>query len=126
MSIILEGVDITGLVLEEVSFNLIESISEKSISNSIVFFEMERKFKKFNLVGGENFGWLSKSVFETLNDMANTLGSFYTLDFEGDIKLVRFRTDEELPVFGDQIIKRTNENPEDFYNNVVLKLIQYF
>ncbi len=124
MAITLEGIDITGLVRVAEFQVEVEGESQRANDGSIIVYEQEVYGGDFTLGGGDNWGWLTFDTLTSLKALANVVGGTYTLDYEGSIHIVRFRS-EDIPVIsGDPLIVRSNVENGDYYNNIVLKLME--
>lgn len=71
--------------------------SETTIDGSeVLFCQPKNSGESFDLVAGEDFGWLTRQMVDALREMARTFDVF-TLLYHGEIKEVRFRH-EDPPV----------------------------
>jgi len=124
MSITLEGVDITGLVFLD-DFNTdIKGEVQTANDGSVIVFEQEVSFRDKTLIGGDDWGWLTYSILNELKVLANIGGATYVLNYDGSVYTVRFRS-EDIPVLsGDKLIQRSNTDNEDYYNNILIKLME--
>jgi len=124
MSIFLESIELTGLILDENFDNKIDSVFETSSMGTGIVFEKKRMFSAFDLIGGEKFGWLMRNTMNELKVLASALNSVYILNHEGVLYNVRWRN-EDIPVIdASPIIRRSNFELDDYYNNVVLKFME--
>jgi len=124
MSVILDSIDITGLVRADSFPSMTEAITEVSSGGSIIVFERNILFSIINLTGEKDSGWLTLTVLKELQALAQNMGSIYTLDYEGELFTVRFRNEEPPAVHGDKIINRSNQDGSDYYNNIFIKLME--
>jgi hypothetical protein len=76
-----------------------------------------------DLVGGDDFGWIDRSVLVTLYALL-VPNATYALVYESTTYTVRFRTEEEDPIQATPIVPRPNHDTTDKYNNVRLKLMR--
>ena len=122
--VFLDSIDITGLVIDE-DFDVgISAVSEEAQDGSIIVYESDKLYRDITLIGGLYWGWLSKQTIQSVHSSAKTKGAIHTLDYDGDIFTVRFRT-EDIPVInGEPIIKRSNQENTDWYNNITIKLME--
>lgn len=124
MSVTLDGVDITGLIIEDEFLTNISGTAQEANDGSLIIYEQNIQFKDLFLVGGSDWGWLDRSTMVSLYSMANVGGATYGLDYEGILYTVRFKS-EDIPVIsGDRLIKRSNPAVTDYYNNIILKLME--
>lgn len=124
MAVTLEGIDITGLVLTEDFGSNIQGVVQTANDGSLIVYEQEISFNDKTLMGGDDWGWLSYTILNQLKALANVIGATYTLDYDGTVYIVRFKS-EDIPVIsGDKLINRSNTDNEDFYNNIMIKLME--
>lgn len=120
----LGSVNLQGLVISESFDPQIEAVSQVANNGGLIVYEGKRLFCNLDLIGGDDWGWLSHSALMSLKGMASILGAEYVLDYNGAVYTVRFRT-EDIPVIaGTPLLPRPNVQTTDFYNNVFLKLME--
>jgi len=124
MSITLEGIDITGLVIESEFLTNVTGVSQIANDGSLIVYEETVKFKELIFVGGSDWGWLDRTTMKALHALADVIGAYYELNYEGTVYNVRFMSEDSPVIFGDSLIKRSNAADTDYYNNIVLKLMQ--
>ena len=124
MSVFIDSIDVTGLIKADLFPTGILAATEVSSAGSIIVYERDKNYFMVDLIGTDNSGWLMLSVLQSLQNLAKIIGATYTLDYEGEISTVRFRTDEPPVVYGDKIINRSNQNTTDYYNNILIKLME--
>ena len=124
MSVILDSLDITGLIKADSFPTGINGVIETASSGSVIVYEREIKYFQIDLMGGADWGWLELSMIKNLQNLAKTIGSTYALDYEGVLFNVRFRTEEPPVVYGEKIINRSNQSNTDWYNNIAIKLME--
>ncbi len=122
--ITIEGVDITGLVIEDDFVSQVVGVTQTANDGSLIVYEQAIKFKELNLIGGADWGWLNKDTLTQLRDMSNVIGAVYEFDYEGELSVVRFRSEDIPVVYGKSLIKRSNTQDTDYYNDIVIKLTQ--
>lgn len=124
MSVTLGGVDVTGLVLNS-NFDLgINSVAEPALDGSIIIYEQDKLYSEVSLVGGVDWGWLTKGTLEELRVNAMVKGAVYVLNYEGVDFTVRYMT-ESIPVISaEPLINRSNIEDSDYYNNVTIQLMK--
>ena len=124
MSITLESIDLTGLVIEEEFMTSVFGTTQVANDGSLIVYEQPISFNDLILIGGSDWGWLPRSTMLSLKAMADIINSTYSLDYEGTIYTVRFKS-EDIPVIsGDSLIKRSNAASTDYYNNIMIKLMK--
>lgn len=123
--ITLEGIDLGDLVIDkEFEFSPVQAQVSETIGGGLVIWEKTRSGRTIDLVGGSDFGWLIRSVLEQIKSLANVPNATYTLVFNGSTSRVRFRHEENSPVSAAPLVARPNHEAGDYYNNVVIKLME--
>jgi len=123
MSVLIDTIDVTGLVKEDLFNTGIQAVTEVSSSGSLIIYEREIQNLQMDLLGGLDWGWLTLAVMDSLQALSMVIGATYTLNYEGVPFLVRFRTEDSPAVLGEKIIVRSNQADTDYYNNITLKLM---
>ena len=124
MAITLAGIDLPDLVrVSEYAQYGTRAVVEFSLGGKPIVWEDLKYGESFDLGGTSDTGWISRSTLEALAAIAAVPLQIYTLDYEGDIKSVRFRQEEPPVVSAQPIIPRPNHENEDWYNNVLIKLM---
>lgn len=124
MGVFLDSIEITGLIIEEDFDTGISAISEEAQDGSIIIYEGNKLYRNIILIGGSDWGWLDKQTIQSVHSSAKIKGVTHTLDYDGDIFTVRFKT-EDIPVIdGNPVIKRSNQQNTDWYNNITIKLME--
>ena len=122
--ITLESIDITGLIVADDFTTNVFGVTQRANDGSLIVYEQENKYKDIILIGGSDWGWLTRSIMNQLHALANGISVSYELDYEGVLSTVRFKS-EDIPVIsGTPLIKRSNKEDADYYNDIVLKLMQ--
>lgn len=124
MSVFLDSIDVTGLVMADNFPTKIDSIAENSIAGSLIVFEKNISYSTIDLAGGQDWGWLELSILRSIQNLAKVIGADYSLDYEGTLYSVRFRNEDIPCVYGDKIINRSNQSTTDYYNNILIKLME--
>jgi hypothetical protein len=124
MSVFLDSIDVTGLIIADSFPSGINSVTEYSVDGSIIVFEKNINDAVINLVGGSDWGWLELSILRSIQDLAKVIGANYTLDHEGTLYTVRFRNEDPPSVYGERLINRSNQAVTDYYNNIIIKLME--
>lgn len=117
-------IDLTGLVIEDYFSLDIDSEIETADDGTLILYEKEIKYKEIDLIGGADWGWLTLSTLRSLQELGKVIGSTYELFYEGEVFNVRFRTEDIPVIYGEKLIKRSNQNTTDYYNNVFIKLME--
>ncbi len=124
MSVTLEGIDLGDLIISnEMNRLFVETKTSRTLGGTELSWSQNTNYNKLDLVGGSNFGWITRGTMLQLKTMASIPNSNYILNYEGTEMLVRFRT-EDNPVSASPIIPRPNQEEMDYYNNVVLKFME--
>lgn len=124
MSITLGGIALPDLVFrEDFGWTGVEGTMERTLRGRPVVFEISVSGRAVDLVGEENTGWVARSTLESLVALASVPGMTYTLSYEGTSYTVRFRSEDAPPIEASPLVARPNPDDEDWYNNVVLKLM---
>lgn len=123
MSVLIDSIDITGVTKDDPFETGISAVSEVSSIGSLIVYEKQISYKTFDLIGGDDWGWLSLSTLQSLQNLAKVIGAVYVLDYEGDLMDVRFRTEDPPVIQADKLINRSNQDGSDYYNNIIIKLI---
>jgi len=124
MSVLIDSIDVTGLIRGDLFPTGIQSASEVSSAGSQIIYERPISFFQSDLLGGTDWGWLTLSVLNDLQLLAKNIGATYTLDYEGTLTTVRFRTEEPPVIYGEKLINRSNQVTSDYYNNITIKLME--
>lgn len=117
-------IDLTGLVIDD-DFSLgIDSETDTADDGSLILYGREIKYREIDLIGGSDWGWLTLAHLRALQDLGKVLDSTYELFYEGTVLSVRFRTEDIPTISGEKIIIRSNQETTDYYNNIILKLME--
>jgi hypothetical protein len=126
MAIYIDTVELPDLVfVDAFGEPPVAAVVEQSIINTPIVFEAESSAgRRRDLMGGMDWGWITKSVLDDLFALASVAGATYVLSYEGVSYTVRFRL-EELPVLSaESIVPRPNAADADYYRNVLIKLME--
>ena len=102
MTISLDGMDLPDLVMEnEFSQNRVEARVKRTLGGVPNIWEQKNSEKNIDLVGGRDFGWISRDDLTRLHNLAAEANAFYTLSYDGTEYTVRFRPEDGAPGRGD-------------------------
>lgn len=125
MAVILEGITLPDLVIDNEFSNLkIRAEEEKSLSGRSIIWEQSTSFKPIDLIGGDDFGWISRTDLLQVQAFAEVAGATYTLNYEGTIYTVRFRNEDAPAIETDLVVPRSNPEGGDWYHNLRIKLME--
>jgi hypothetical protein len=125
MSTTLNGITISGLIIQgDIAPLGVRATVERTLSGGVVIWEQpEQAGRSFDLDGGSDFGWLTRSVLLQLRAIASVPNATYTLIHEGVTQTVRFRNEDAPAISADPLVARPNPASTDYYNNVKIKLM---
>lgn len=125
-SISIESINLPGLVLaDDVSHTGIRSDVAKTLAGGLVIWEtQEPSGRVIDLVGGDDYGWLERSVLQSLQALASVPGATYTLTTLAEVITVRFRNENPPAIEATPIIERPNPAAGDWYNKISIKLME--
>ncbi len=125
MSITLGGVSLPDLVIaDEFSQQHVRGVVEFSLGGTPNIWEDQQFGPDLDLVGSNDVGWIDRETLTDLQALARVPLVSYTLDYEGVIKTVRFRHEDQPVLQANAIIPRPNHVDGDYYNNVRIKLME--
>lgn len=123
MAITLGGVTLPDLVIgDEYAWTGIEAAVDMTVGGAPIVWEREVSGQPLDLVGGDDWGWITRTTLESLKALAAVARSTYTLSFEGTDYTVRFRH-EEGALEATPIIPRPNHDGTDYYRGVRIRLM---
>jgi len=126
MAITLEGIALPDLVIpDEFAQTKVRSVFNETLGGSAVVWESPRVVKYIDLVGGSDFGFITRNVLITLRTMADVPGAMYELVYENVSYTVRFRNEDGGGIEASPVIARPNQVSADYYNNVRLKFVTW-
>jgi len=125
MAITLEGVVLPDLV-NDLAFEWsgVESVVDKALDGSNIVWEQTKDGKLINLMGGNDWGFITYEILEDIQALASLPNATYTLSYEGVDTLVRFRNEDPPAISATPIIIRPNPSSSDYYNNVEIRLME--
>ncbi len=126
MAITLDGLTLPDLTKRNEFANAkVRSVVNETLGGKPVIWESGRSIDAFDLVGGSDWGWISRTTLISLRTRADVVGATYTLVYESDTITVRFRNEEGDAIEAVPLIARPNHDNTDWYNNVILKLMTW-
>lgn len=121
----LEGISLEGLVMDnEMAFTPVEAKISHSLDGGVIVWEGNSSGRPIDMVGGSDFGWLTRSVLKQIKALAAVPNATYTLVHNFETFRVRFRHEESAPVSASPLVARPNQADTDYYNNVAIKLME--
>ncbi|QOX78722.1 hypothetical protein FY034_07200 [Trichlorobacter lovleyi] len=125
-NIFLNAIELPGLVVSgDVSAGAIRATVKNTLNGGVVVWEEPvAGGSLIDLKGGVDFGWLTRSTLLSLVALANVAGTTATLTLSnGTTKAVRFRN-EDGAIEATPLIERPNPADTDYYNNVIIRLME--
>ena len=123
MAIILGGVTLPDLVKDqEYGWTGIRAEIDRSTGGAPIVWEQEITGRPVDLVGGDDWGLITRSTLESLKALASVLRATYTLSYEGEEYTARFRH-EEGAIEATPVLPRPNQASGDYYRNVRIRLM---
>jgi hypothetical protein len=131
--VVLGGIDLPDLVIDgDFGFNKIAASVERTIQGKAIVTEQVVQGSAFDLIGGDNWGWIDRTTMLSLVALAEAINTTYNLNYNGTIYLVRFRHEDGMPIEASPLLARPNADdddsvvsPEDYwYNNVRVRLMK--
>ena len=125
-NISLNGIELPGLVIPgDIRPGAVRAVVSETISGGKVVWEQPvASGGSIDLVGGSDYGWLTRGTLQTLAGLANVVGASYTLTLaDGSTKTVRFRN-EDTAIEAEPIVPRPNPASTDQYNNITIRLME--
>ena len=125
MSITLDGINLPDLVKEaDLSWTGLEAVVETSLAGAPIVWERTIGGKPVNLVGGPDSAWITRATLISLRDRAGVARATYTLNYEGELTDVRFRSEDPPAIEATPVKPSPETETGDFYNNVRIKLME--
>lgn len=78
--------------------------------------------QSLDLVGGEDFGWITREYLTYLKELAEEERTEYTLYHSGNAMLVRFRNEDPPVVSAEHVVMQVNPDMSAWYKNLAIKL----
>lgn len=121
----LEGINLAGVVLANAfDYTNVEAKTARTIGGGLVVWEQTRAGRPIDMVGGSDFGWLTRGELKQVKALAAVPNATYTLVHNFETFRVRFRHEETVPISATPLVARPNQEDSDYYNNVVIKLME--
>jgi len=125
MSITLGGISLPDLTKDgEFSQQQVRAVVEFSLGGTPNIWEDLKYGKSIDLIGTSDTGWIDRQTLLDLQALVGVPLVSYSLDYEGELKTVRFRHEDQPVIEADPIIPRPNHVTTDYYNNVRIKLME--
>ena len=123
MAITLGGVTLPDLTIEqEYGWTGVEAAVDMSVGGAPIVWERLISGRPLDLAGGEDTGWILRSVLDSLKALAAVPRATYTLAYEGETYTARFRH-EEGAIEAAPVVPRPNQASGDYYRNVRIRLM---
>ena len=121
----LEGVLLPDVLIDkEFERPTVKSIVEFSLGGNPIIWEQPLIAKPLTLIGGQDFAWIKRSVLKEIYALATVPGSVYSLDYNGTIYKVRFMNESTPVISAEPIVGRVNNDDEDYYHSLTIKLME--
>ena len=125
MAITLGGITLPDVIIDnEFGDSLVDSIVEPTLGGTLLVWEQTREYRNIDLVGRNDSAWISRLDLQSLYTISKVLNASYTLTYEGTNYNVRFRHKSQPVLTATPIIERPNATNTDWYNNLVIKLME--
>jgi hypothetical protein len=126
MAITLGGVSLPdAIILEPFEHPGIHASAEDTIGGGKIIQEFSRlDFRNIDLYGEEDIAWITHLTLESLRTIAMVASATYTLVYETNSWLVRFRHEDSPVVYAEPIIPKVIPLNTDYYNNLWIKLMK--
>lgn len=112
------------VILNEYGQTLIASSFGKALDGSPVIWEQEiTSGTAIDLVGGRDFGWITRSDLLVLQGMAEVVRTTYTFYYGGYTRTVRFRHSEPPVISAIPVVATVIEDNTDWYHSLRIKLM---
>ncbi len=101
------------------------TVAETLSGRTVIWEEPVNGGSSFDLIGGADYGWLTRADLAALAALASVVGAHYTLTLpDNSTKQVRFRNENAPAVEGTPAVARPNQAATDYYTNVRIKLME--
>lgn len=125
MSVILDTIVLPDLVIaNEVGWTGVYCETERALDGSLLIWENTVSGEPIDLIGGSDIAWIDRDVLMNVKELAEVSNAVYTLEYEGDIKQVRFRHEDGNVISATPLVGRPNREDSDRYANVIIKLME--
>jgi hypothetical protein len=121
---VLGGINLgSGLFWEnQIGHTGVDGQMARSRDGTPIVWEQEMGHRDFNLVSGATTGTLTGAALKQVSELASVPGGVYSLEHNGETRLVRFRTWEQPVIVAEPIAPREQMAVTDVYNNIAIKL----
>jgi hypothetical protein len=126
MNMFLNGIELPGLVIaNDVSFSGLRTTASETLSGRKVIWEQPTNGgRTLDLMGGSDYGWMTRATLQSLGALAAVVGASYTLTLSDSSTItVRFRN-EDGAIDGTPLVPRPNPEDSDIYNNITIRLME--
>jgi hypothetical protein len=125
MAISLGGVTLPDLVMSEnfLFDSAMASELVESRAGTPIIFEQSRTFKDLDLLGDPDAGWITFTTLQSIQALADIPNTTYTLSYEGSNYSVKFRNWDPPVIEASPLVPRVSYESDDWFNNVVIKLV---
>lgn len=126
MTVLLDSVDVSGLILEnEFGFPNVVSVVDESVDQSPIIYEANKYSGKIrDLIGGQNWGTLERSTLLSVAALTEVKDAVYELNYNSTVFYVRFRSEDGNPIEATRVsISETPSNTER-YHSIRIKLME--
>lgn len=121
----LGGVVLPDVVIDnEFGEHKVRSVVEFSLGGRPIIWEDVAYGPALDLVGGEDYAWIDRQTLKELQGLSAVPQSSYTLIYESDTFLVRFRNEDAPVIEAQPIVARPNQDDSDWYQNLRIKLMK--
>lgn len=111
------------VIANEFGQEVVFSDFDRALDGSPVIWEQSIiSGKSLDLIGGVNFGWITREDLLSLKVLAEVSGASYTLIYGGEEKTVRFRNENPPVITAVQTVPRVNPETTDWYHSLRIKL----
>lgn len=126
MSVLLGGLILpSDLLLEdEFSFSGVEARVERTLGGAPLVWEQPVSGRPIDLVGGDDFAWISRANLQSLAALASAPGAKHAFDYHGRIYRVRFRHEDYPALAARPVLPEPNVLSPDWCMDLRIKLME--
>jgi hypothetical protein len=120
----LGGMDLPDVVIaNEFGQETVFSDFDRALDGSPVIWEQAiLSGQALDLIGGVDFGWITREDLLSLKALAEVAGASYILNFDGNESTIRFRNETPPVITAVQVVSRVNPEVTDWYHSLRIKL----
>lgn len=120
----LGGMDLPDVVIaNEFGKEVVFSEFDRALDGTPVIWEQAIvSGQAIDLIGGVDFGWITREDLLELKALAEVVGTSYVLNFDGEESTVRFRNETPPVITAVQVVPRVNPEVIDWYHSLRIKL----